>query len=34
MAKRRVLMPSYVYAFNPVYGYYPMMTWEEFELEY
>jgi hypothetical protein len=34
MAKQRVWMPSYVYAYNPWYGYYPYPTWQEYELEY
>jgi len=34
MAKQKVLMPSYVYAFHPYYGYYPYMAWEEVQLEY
>lgn len=34
MAKQKVLMPTYVYAFHPFYGYYPTMTWEEVEIKY
>ncbi len=33
MAKKRILMPSYTYAFHPFYGYYPYMAWQEYELD-
>jgi hypothetical protein len=34
MFKQRVWLPSYVYAYNPWYGYYPYLTWQEYELDY
>ena len=34
MAKQRIWMPSYVYAYNPWYGYYPYQTWQEYEVLY
>ncbi len=34
MRKQRVLMPGYVYAYNPWTGYYPYFTWQEYEVEY
>lgn len=32
--KQRVWMPSYVYAFHPLYGYYPYTAMQEYEIEY
>lgn len=34
LRKHRVLLPSYVYAYNPWYGYYPTLQWQECEVEY
>ena len=32
--KQKVMMPSYVYAYNPWYGYYAYPTWQEYEVVY
>lgn len=32
--RQRIWMPSYVYSYNPWYGYYPSLTWQEYEVDY
>lgn len=32
--KQRILLPAYAYAYNPWYGMYPYMTWQEYDVEY
>jgi hypothetical protein len=34
MFKQRVWMPTYVYAYNPGYGYYPVLEWQQYEIDY
>lgn len=32
--RQRIWLPGYVYAYHPMYGYYPAVQWQEYELEY
>jgi hypothetical protein len=34
MAKHKVWLPGYVYAYSPWFGYYPHPTWQEYEITF